>query len=466
LSVWAADSPADQPVAEQPVQPYVRPLTEQLTGQQLAQSSLESPVQGLAQQWVQSPANQSAQQPSEQSARNLAQRLLTLKECIALARDNNPKIAQLRTSIQKSYVSVTSAHSSYYPSVDFSTGYRNSEGFAGERQGSYSSSIGLGFAIYEGGYRGAAVEATRANVDVAKEQYRSSANEITLQVKEAFFKILQRQEQISLVEDIVKRRKEDLVLITLKYEAGRESSPAVKEAEANLLQAEYDRKRAEEELALARVELNLLLGRPGRAEISLEYRDEAVNFQPVAILLQEAKANRPELGSEKASTRALRAQLTQARSGYLPRISLSSSYNIQGDDFMKQTTNWGAGVSLSIPIFDGFSRKAKVSEAVLSVENQSDAVRELEQQIEGDVEQAYSTWELARSIIEVTETTLAAARDMYQLTKLQYEQGLTSYFFLQQKESRLTQAENSRLGALLNLRLSAARLEKACGRAS
>jgi outer membrane protein TolC len=53
---------------------------------------------------------------------------------------------------------------------------------------------------------------------------------------------------------------------------------------------------------------------------------------------------------------------------------------------------------------------------------------------------------------------------MYQLTKLQYEQGLTSYFFLQQKESDLTNAENRYVNALYNLRLSGARLEKAWGR--
>ena len=83
-----------------------------------------------------------------------------------------------------------------------------------------------------------------------------------------------------LAEDVLKRRKEDLVLIKLKYNAGRESSPAVKEAEASLLQAEYDKKQAEEELILAQIELNLLLGRspsgsaaasPGGAHVDAQH---------------------------------------------------------------------------------------------------------------------------------------------------------------------------------------------------
>jgi len=398
--------------------------------------------------------------------RSISQDSLTLNDCIELAMENSPALAQQRTSLQKSNASVTSAYSSYYPSADFSTGVRNSEGYGGERQNSYSSSIGVSYSVYEGGYRRAAVEAARAKVEVAREQFRLTEDRLVLQVKEAFFKILQKQEQISLVGDVAKRRKEDLVLIRLKYEAGRESSPAVKEAEASLLQAEYDMKRAEEELAQAKVEMNLLLGRTARAELSLEYEGKDASFPAVGTLIEQAKQERPELRSEKANKPALEAQVTQAKSNYFPKVSFSTSYNLQGDEFTRQTTSWGAGVSLSLPIFDGFAKKAKVTETTLSLENQTDVIREIELQVEEEVEQAYSTWELARDIVQVTEKTLEAAREMYLLTKMQYEQGLTSYFFLQQKESGLTQAETSRLGALLNVRVSAARLEKVLGRVS
>jgi outer membrane protein len=400
------------------------------------------------------------------SADSLAEQSLTIQDCISLAIENHPTLAQLKTSIQKSNVGVSSAYSSYFPSMDLSTGYRNVGSSFGEREGSYSTGIGLNYAIYEGGYRGAGVKAARARVGVAEEQYRLSEQELILEVKEAFFAILQKQEQIALVEDAVKRRKEDLVLINLKYESGRESLPAVKEAEANLLQAEYDRKRAEEELALARVTLNLLIGKPRESDLSLEYQDADTQFPSLETLIEEAKAERPELRSEKANTVALQAQVTQAKSSYLPRVSLSSSYQLQGNEFLEQRDNWSVGVSLSLPIFDGFSTKAKIRDATLSLESQSQRILGLEQQIEQEAEQAYSTWELAQRIIEVTETTLGAARDMYELTKLQYEQGLTSYFFLQDKESGLTQAENNRLNALFNLRVATAKLAKAWGRTS
>ncbi|UCF78061.1 MAG: TolC family protein [Candidatus Eiseniibacteriota bacterium] len=394
----------------------------------------------------------------------LAQQALTIQDCISLARENNPRLVQSRTSIQRANAGVTLAHSSYYPTFDLSSRYRNTETFSGEREGSYSTSISLDYPLYRGGYRRAAVKAALVEVDVAEESYRFSESQVVLEVKQAFFKILQKEEQIALTEDMVNRRNEDLVLIRLKYDSGRESLPAVEEAAASILRAEYEKKRAEEELALAKIDLNLLLSRPRRAEVSLEYTSNEAEMPSLAVLIEEAKAERSELRSEKANTGALEAQVIQARSSYFPTVSLSSSLGWQGSEFLEQTNDWSFGVNLSLPIFDGFSTKVKVQQATLSLENQEARIREVEEMIEEEIEQAYSTWELARSIIEVNERTLEAARNMYRLTKLQYEQGLSSYFFLQQKESDLTQAENSKLDALFNLRVSRARLEKTLGR--
>ena len=395
---------------------------------------------------------------------SLAEQSLTLQDCLSLAKENNPKLIQAKTSIKQSQVGVSSAYSSYYPSINFSSSYRNNESPSGGRSGSYSSSIGLSLPLYQGGNIRAGVKIARIQVQMAEENYRQGEDEVILSVKEAFFKILLKQEQVALADDVLKRRKEDLVLIKLKYDAGRESSPAVKEAEASLLQAEYDKKQAEDELTLAQIELNLIIGRPRRAEVSIKHEDEDIKFPSLDRLIEEAKAQRPDIRSQRANTDVLKAQVTQAKSGYLPKISLSSSYGWGGSDFSKQTGDWGAGVSLSLPIFEGFSTKAKVKNATLSLEEQDSRIQELEQQIEEEIEQAYSNWELAGKVIQVNDKTLQAAREMYQLTKLQYEQGMTSYFFLQQKESDLSNAESRYVNALYNLRVSIARLENVWGR--
>jgi outer membrane protein len=400
---------------------------------------------------------------------SFAEQPLTLRDCLSLARENYPKLIQQKTAIEQSQVGVTTAYSPYYPSLNLSIPSLNVSSRYGEGK-SYSASIGLGYTLYQGGSIRAGVKAAKARVKMAEESYRSAKDEVILAVKEAFFTILQKQEQIALAEDVLKRRKEDLVLIRLNYNAGRESSPAVMEAEANLSQAEYDKKQAEDELILAQIELNLLIGRPRRAEVSIRYEDEDIKFPSLDSLIEEAKTQRPDICSQRINTDVLKAQLTQAKSNYFPKISLSSSwgYTWRSDErFLNQQGDWSTAISFSLPtIFDGFSRKAKVKDATLSLKKQDVVLVQLEQQIEEEIEQAYSRWELAEEVIEVNNKTLQAAREMYQLTKLQYEQGLTSYFFLQQKESDLSRAENNYVSALYNLRVYSARLQKAWGRSS
>jgi outer membrane protein len=387
---------------------------------------------------------------------------LSLEDCISLAKKNNLELAQAKIAVEQARAGVMDAYSSYYPSIDLSSGYKYGEGYLEE--GSYSTNIDVQCPIFTGGYVRAGTKSANARVKMEKENYRLTENEIILTVKEAFFKILQKQDQATLIDDILKRRKEDLAIIKLKYDAGRESSPAVKEAEANLLQAEYDKMEAQEELSLAKVALNLLLGRPRREELSVKYEDEDIEFPPLEEIVKEAKTERPEIRAEISNKEVLKAQVTQAKSEYFPTISLSSSYGLQGNKFLEQETDWSVGISLSLSIFNGFSTKAKVREATLSLKEEESKIQDLEQQIEEEIEQTWVNLELAEKNREVSDKTLEAAHEMYELTKLQYEQARTSYLFLQQKESALTQAEYNYVNALYNLRIARASLQKAWGR--
>lgn len=387
---------------------------------------------------------------------------LTLEDCVSLAKEDNLRLIQAQTAVEQARAGVMGAYSSYYPDLDLSSSYRYGEEQIGE--GSYSTGVDARYTLYKGGYIRASTKIARARVEIAQENYRLTESEVILAVKEALFEILQKQEQIALAQNILDRRKEDLVLIRLRYDVGRESSPAVKEAEAALLQAEHDKTEAAEELSLAKTELNLLLGRPRKQELSVVYSEQDIEFPPLEKMIEEAKTERPEIVAEQANREVLDAQVAQAKSNYWPTLSLSSSYGLRGNEFLDQHTDWNVGVSLSLPIFDGFSTKAKVKEATLSLKEEDTKIQQIEQTIEEELEQVWVDRQLATKNLEVTAKTLEAAREMYELTRLQYEQGLTSYFFLQQKENALTRAEYDQVNADLKFRITTAKLQKVRGR--
>jgi outer membrane protein len=392
---------------------------------------------------------------------------LTLEDCISQAKENNLQLLQTKMDIDQARAGVTDANSSYYPSLGLSSGYRYGGDFTEPGTGSFSTGINAQYTFYKGGSIRAGTKIAKTRVKIAEENYRQKENEVVLSVKQAFFKILQTQEQISLINNVLKRRNENLTLIKLNYNVGRENEPDVKQAEVSLNQTEYDYMKAEQGLSLAKLGLNRLLNRSDE-EIAIKYEDRVIEFPGLDTVTKMAKEERPEIISEKANREVLQAQISQAKSNYLPAVSVSSSYGygLQGDTLLKQKANWSAGINLSLPLFNGFSTSAKVRAATISLKQNDFNLLDLTNNIEQEVKQAYSDWQLATKNLEVSSRTLEATRAAYQLTKLQYEQGRTSYFFLQQKESDLTQAENGYVNSQYNLRASTATLEKALGRSS
>jgi outer membrane protein len=392
---------------------------------------------------------------------------LTLDDCISIAKENNLDLQQSKLNVDNARAALTEANSAYYPSLGLSSGYRTGGDFSDSNDisGSFSTGLSAQYTIYKGGSIRTGSKIARTRVKITEENYRQKEAEVSLAVKQAFYKILQTQEQITLINTILKRRNENLTLIKLNYSVGRENQPNVAQAEVSLNQTEYDYMRAEQNLALAKLELNLLLNRPEK-DIDIIYEDKDLQFPILDTLIETAKNARPEIASEKFNRDVVEAQLSQAKSNYFPALSVSSSYGLGGDDFLKQSGSWSAGVSLSLPLFNGFSTNAKVKQATIALNQEDLKIKNLENSIVDEVSQAYSDWKLGMKNLEVSTKTLQATQDAYQLTKLQYEQGKTSYFFLQQKESDLTQAENSYLNALYTLRASGAALEKAIGRSN
>ncbi len=390
---------------------------------------------------------------------------MTLDDCILIAKQNNLSLKQSLIDIEAVRTNLTEANSAYFPSIGLSSNYRKSGNAREDASGNFSNNINAQYTIYKGGSIRAGSKIAQEKIKIAEANYRQKECEVVLAVKQAFFKILQTQEQVALINTILKRRRENLLLIKLNYNVGRENQANVAQAEANLEQTEYELFSAQQNLVLAKIALNKLINLNGE-DIEIFYEDKPIDFPELDSLINEAKNSRSEIISQKINQKIVHMQKNQAFSNYLPTISLSSSYGLSGENFLKQNENWSAGVGLSLSIFNGFATQSKVKQAEIAIKQNALRLQELSNNIESEVRRAYADWVLAKKNFEVSQKALTAIQGQYQLTKLQYEQGRTSYFFLQQKENELAQAENNLLNALYNLRNASAKLSYTIGRSN
>lgn len=398
------------------------------------------------------------------SARTGLADTLSVDDCVNLALTNNPSVLAQREAVTAAEMGITISRSSLLPRLDASSGYSRSGN--GTTSDSYSSSLSLSQTLFQGGSNLASVRASRAQMEIARQNLNLTLNETVESVKQAFYSVVQREDRLALTHEILKRREEDLILIRLKYKAGIESDAAVSEAEANVAQAEYDQMTAQEGFRLAKLSLNFLMGRTKDDPLVIVRDVGLPEFPSRTEAVDMGLEDRPELARESLRLDLEEAYLSESKSEFFPGLNLSASVGRRGDEFFQGDDTWSAGVNLSLPIFRGLRRTASYSQSRASQRQQTAHYLETRLSVEQDIEEAYSDWLLANKRMEVALMSLSAAQNMYALTRLQYQQGTVGYFVFQQRELSLTRAENEKVNALYNLYTAGARLARALGRPS
>ena len=107
-----------------------------------------------------------------------------------------------------------------------------------------------------------------------------------------------------------------------------------------------------------------------------------------------------------------------------------------------------AGVKLSVPIFDGFAKAARVSKAKLELEKTNNNLEQFKSSIDNDVEQA--TLKITSSLLtmDAQKQNMQLAEKVYNTTKIKYDQGLGSNQEIYTSQTELKLAQNNYYSAL------------------
>ena len=184
-------------------------------------------------------------------------------------------------------------------------------------------------------------------------------------------------------------------------------------------------------------------------------------------LIAEAIQNRPEL-------RSVQLQLQGAQSFEQAEASLShptvSFIAVGGglpylnqDPRVAPNGYEGAAVNMEVPIFNGHLFSARRQAAHYDALAVSERVRNLRQQVENDVRDAWISTVTAYQRIPVTEQYLKQANQTLQLAQGRYSLGLASIVDVTQAELNLTQAQIENVSATYDYQIAYAQLQYTIG---
>ncbi|HEY8690620.1 MAG TPA: TolC family protein [Chitinophagaceae bacterium] len=140
----------------------------------------------------------------------------------------------------------------------------------------------------------------------------------------------------------------------------------------------------------------------------------------------------------------------------LPTVSgfVNYSKNAQRKtfDIFKVGAQWFTtsllGLKISVPIFDGGARNARIEKAKLERQKTMNNIEQLKLSIDNDVEQARIKMKNALATMESQKRNIQLAEQVYNTTKLKYEQGLGSNQEIYNAQTELKVSQNNYYSSL------------------
>lgn len=405
-------------------------------------------------------------------------KLLTIEDAVRIGLDNHPRIKSANERVGSQQAILGQQMSAYYPTVSMSNQYRTSQsstsGGSDNASESYSSQASFNYILYNFGKREGNVQAARETLDATKQDYESTNQDIMLAIKQAYYIYLGTQALVKVRQETVRSRELLVRQAQGFYEVGTRAKIDVARAEANLYTARADLIVTENAVKIAWVTLRNAMGSPRLPEQPVaEDSPEVVLTMNLADARNIAFSARTELKSFEAQRRASDQLIATARRGHLPDLLFDASYgrrHVSNETANGRTLNtfplqptWGVGLSLNIPIFDGFRTTNRVEETLHNYYNIRAQEEDRRQLIALEVEQSYLRVVESQERIKANESAAKAAKENLDLAQGRYQVGVGSIIEVTDAETLYTDAQTTYIRTVYDYKIADAQLARAMG---
>jgi len=342
-------------------------------------------------------------------------RVLTLAQCLELARANNRSTAASQFSVEIAEAQLAQALSSYWPqlsarasflqldqdpnfvlpessvtlpastfvaatplgplpvSVPAQTVTVPEQDIQLMSRNTGLASLNLVYPLYTGGLRPALVKRAASGLAAAKQEVRRTDLQVVYDVKRFYSGAVLAKALTRIAADSLARMEVTLELTENLYQGG---STRVKKTDflrnkvvVEALRSTLALLRGNQTLTMAA--LTNALGLAWEAEIDVV--DEQIPFRPyiedLKKLVGDAYSLSPDWARLEEGIKAAAAQVDEKKAGYLPQLALvgtlariENSYD-KGMVTPRNKDSWSVGVGLELPLFNGFRTRGEVAEA-------------------------------------------------------------------------------------------------------
>ena len=399
----------------------------------------------------------------------------TLRECIDYALQNN-------ITLQKSHLSKLSAkedilqnQSALLPSLNATTGHNLSyqpwpeTGRATVQNGYveqsvdkvfYNGSYGVSsnWTVWNGNRNRNTIKLNEMSLEKAEIDSATTANNIQEQIAQLYVQILYSAEAINVNKKSLETSKTNEQRGQAFVEVGKMSRADLAQLTSQRAQDEYNIVEAESNLRNYKRQLKQLLQIVDEEEFDIVVpttTDEmALQLVPTLQSVYEAALEqRPEIKNALLGIKTSELNIKMAKAQRLPTVGVSASaitnttsmsHNAWGSQ-LKNNFNLGAGVNVSIPIFDNRSTKTAVNKAIIQREDYILDLKDKQTSLYSTIENYWLQAVSNQEKFKAAKIATASAETSYEMLSGKFEQKLINIVELMQGRDALLKAQQNEL---------------------
>jgi outer membrane protein TolC len=259
--------------------------------------------------------------------------------------------------------------------------------------------------------------------------------------------------------------------ITEKQEGGGEAAHAdVVKAQVQAQQRERDVLDAQLAIDKARLALGVIIFPDFRQDFSVvDDLDQITPLGTFSEVQNLALAKSPELRAAQAGLQQGQAEISAARTGYLPTLSLDYFYGIDANQVAiynrdgQRNLGSSAQATLTIPVWNWGATQSKVRQAELRQKQAQLELTFAQRQLLANLNSFYGEAQLAQTQLDSLRKSMDLSEESLRLTLLRYQGGEATALEVVDAQTTLAQARNAYDDGLSRYRIALAAVQTLTG---
>lgn len=420
-----------------------------------------------------------------------AQTPLTLEQAVQETLAHNRSLLGAQSAARESAAHVTEARAGFFPRVSFTESWQRGDqpvfvfssllsarkfGAANfaidalnspDPTGFFRGAFSIDQQIFDAGRTRASVRSARLQQDIAGLGADEAASGLAVAVSQAYGRAVAADAMARAADGAIAAAQEDVARAERRRDAGTMTDADVLALAVHLADVRQRRIQAAGDYAVARAELNRLMGSPIDREFAVQEPPPApgeTSASSLAALFAEADASRPDLRRSAAAEQLADTGRTLARAAWFPQVGAQAGYEVAGTQLTDRASSWIVGAELRWNLSLGGAERAHVQAAAETATRSRLDRDEARAAAQVEIVTALRRLESARARQAVGQATVAQARESERIIRNRFDAGVAGATDVLRASSAVLDAESQRINALVDAVVSRAMLDRAVGR--